>query len=379
MRVLIIPSWYFPHGSDEIGGRMFHELAIGLKEQGIDVHILFADFSRHAPFNKQININYEQGILTWRVSHFFPPKLTSLLIQSWIRKYVRALVKYIEAEGRPDLVHAQSYLAGMVCAELHRKSKIPFIITERVSTFITGRVPKRYESFIRDSFNKASGITCVSPGLKSYLLNYTNKPIEVIPNFYDPSVFYRDTGIQKFKKFTWLSVGEPAYVKGLDLLLNAYAKVRQKFHDVEMELILIDRIRGQKELVELSRQLGIDNQISWRGLISHTEVAGIMRQSHVLVSASRTETFGKSILEAQACGLPVVATKTDGASFILNSSEQGILVALNDVDALAKEMEEMCKEHSSYHSGAIVASVKSRFRKDVVMEKWKNYYSKILA
>ncbi len=379
MRVLIIPSWYFPQGSNEIGGRMFHQLAVGLKEKGIDARILFAEFSLNGPLTKEITVSKESGIPTRRISQWFPPKASSLLLKMWIRKYVAAVMQYIKKEGKPDILHAQSYMAGMVCAAVHRKTKIPFVLTERVSSFITGKIPDRHVPFIHDSFNSAAGITCVSPGLKSYLTKYTNKPIEVIPNFYDQSIFYRDSLIEKYKKFTWLSVGEPAYVKGLDLLLKAYAVVKQKLPDVDMQLILIDRIRGQQELIELSQQLNIENDITWAGLITQAQVAGVMRQSHVLISASRTETFGKTIMEAQACGLPVIATKTDGASFIINSTEQGELIELNDVDTLANAMMEMHQKYNLYKPENIVSAVESRFKEDIVIKEWINFYNKILS
>ncbi|MGB3077556.1 MAG: glycosyltransferase, partial [Saprospiraceae bacterium] len=378
MRVLIIPSWYFPQGSNEIGGRMFHQLAVGLKEKGIDARILFAEFSLQGPLTKEITVSKESGIPTRRISQWFPPKASSLLLKMWIRKYVAAVLQYIKKEGKPDILHAQSYMAGMVCAAVYRKTKIPFVLTERVSSFITGKIPDRHVPFIKDCFNSAIGITCVSPGLKSYLTKYTNKPIEVIPNFYDQSVFYHDLVIEKYKRFTWLSVGEPAYVKGLDILLKAYANVKQQLQNVEMQLILIDRIRGKQDLIELSQQLNIENDITWAGLISQAQVAGMMRQSHVLISASRTETFGKTIMEAQACGLPVIATKTDGASYIINSTDQGELIELNDVDALANAMVEMYQKYNSYKPAYIISAVESRFKEDIVISEWINFYNKIL-
>jgi len=379
MRVLIIPSWYFPLNSNEIGGRMFHAFALGLKEEGIDARILYAEFSPEAPFRKEINVSKEEGIRTYRIRQKFPPRVNSIIIRAWINKYVKAILAYMDIEGRPDLIHAQSYMAGMVCAELYRRTNIPFVLTERVSTFITGKIPLRHKSFIRDCFDSATAITCVSPGLKSHLTKYTKKPIEVFPNFYDPSIFYRDPVAEKYKKFTFLSVGEPAHVKGLDLLLKAYAKVRQKNQDVDMQLILIDRIHEQKQLMNLGKKLKIENEISWAGLISPELVAEIMRHSHILVSASRTETFGKTILEAQACGLPVIATKTDGASYIITSPAQGILIELNNVDELAHSMSEMYLNYTKYHPGSIVAAVKSRFKKDIVMEEWVNFYKRLLA
>lgn len=379
MQILIIPSWYFPPGTHEIGGRMFHQFAQGLMEQGIDARILFAEFSPGCPFKKEIRFDSEDGVPTWRIRQWFPPKLNSILIRLWIRKYVNVILTYIEQEGKPDIIHAQSYLAGLVCAEIHRKTNIPFILTERVSSFITGNIPSHHLSFIRDAFDAATAITCVSPGLKSNLKTHTKQSIEIIPNFYDPVIFYHDAIIPKYPKFTWVSVGEPAHVKGLDLLLKAFAIIKQKFTGKDLQLILIDRIRGKKGLLELSRRLNIQDEITWSGLISQVQIAGILRQSHVLISASRTETFGKAILEAQACGLPVIATKTEGATNILTYPEQGILTELNNADSLANAMADMYLHHASYNPKTIIASVESRFKKDIVIQQWKDIYNKVVT
>ena len=379
MHVLIIPSWYFPPETNEIGGRMFHHLASGLREKDIDARILFADFSPGSPFKKQVTFTEESGVPTWRVRQWFPPKFNKKMIEWWIGKYVNSILDYFEKEGIPDIIHAQSYMAGMVCAELNRRTKIPFILSERASSFITQNIPSRHASFIQNNLNAASAITCVSPGLKSYLAKYTNKPIEVIPNYYDPAIFYSDPNIPKYEKFTWVSVGEPAHIKGLDLLIKAFAKVKQQFINIEMQLILVDRIRGQQELIDLSKQLNIEKEISWIGLVSQVQVAGILRQSHVLISASRTETFGKAILEAQACGIPVVATKTDGATYIMSSQEQGIMVELNDIDALTHGMSEMYFNYQHYNPASILSHVESRFRKNIVIQQWIDLYTKIGA
>jgi glycosyltransferase involved in cell wall biosynthesis len=377
MRVLIIPSWYFPHGTNEISGRMFHHYALGLREKDIDARIFYGEFSPKCPFKKEVKFTTEEGVPTWRIRQWFPPKLNSFLVQGWVRKYGKSIMEYIDQEGEPDIIHAQSYMAGLVCAEIRWKTNIPFILTERVSSFISGNVPIQHSQLILDALNAANMITCVSPGLKSYLEYYTDRPIEVIPNFYDPTIFYNDPLVQKNKKFTWISVGEPAQVKGLDLLINAFAKIKQKLTDVDMQLILVDRINEQKELIQLSKQLNVENDITWTGLISQVELAVILRQSHVFVSASRTETFGKAILEAQACGLPVIATKTDGANFIMSSSEQGVLIKLNDVDVLSDAMIDMFSNYEKYNSEKIVNAVRLQFSKDIVVSQWINLFNKL--
>ncbi len=379
MHVLILPSWYFPADTQEIGGRMFHQLAFDLRQQGFDARILFAELNLSSPLRQESHFGIEEGVPTYRLRQWFPPKFHSLTINLWVRKYIRILRDYMDKEGKPDLIHAQSYLAGFIAAALNVKTGIPFIVTERLSLFITGEVPARYQRLIKETFKSASLITCVSPGLKKYLLPYTTLPVEVIPNYYNPDIFYPQSTVEKNKIFTWVTVGEPSYIKGLDILLHAYGAVRQQFPLAKMQLILIDRIKEKEELMKIADPYKISDEIIWDGLISQNKMADILRSSHVFVSASRVETFGKAILEAQACGLPVIATHTDGANYIITSPEQGRLVDANNVQHLVVAMIEMFNQYNNFSSEKISTSVGAQFKKEVVINQWKEIYNSLSA
>src|SRR5688500_12920113 len=143
MHVLILPSWYFPAGSQEIKGRMFHHHASALRKEGIDARILYAELNLKSPLKKTTSFIAEEGVPTWRANIWFPPKINSYLIRLWAEQYFRLLMEYIAIEGKPDVIHAQSYLTGIVAEVIKRKTGIPFIITERLSGFITGEISER--------------------------------------------------------------------------------------------------------------------------------------------------------------------------------------------------------------------------------------------
>jgi glycosyltransferase involved in cell wall biosynthesis len=208
---------------------------------------------------------------------------------------------------------------------------------------------------------------------------HARKPIKVIPNFYDEQIFYPDPSIQKNSTFTWVSVGEPANVKGLDILFHAFAALKEKMAKVQMQLILIDRIPEQEELIKLAQTLHIDQDLQWTGLIAQREIADILRKSHVLVSASRVETFGKAIIEAQACGIPVVATKTDGANYIMTSSQQGELAAIGSPESLMQAMGKVYAGYATYDPQAVHNIVERRFCKKTVILQWIKLYKSLLS
>lgn len=379
MHVLILPSWYFPPGTQEIAGRMFHHMAKGLREEGIDARLLYASYSIRGPFFKQTSYAIEEDVPTWRIDQFYPPKTNTFLVRFWINSYVSDILAYIRKEGKPDLIHAQSYLAASVCAALQKKVKIPFIYTERLSIFLLGRIPKHHYPFLPGCFEKASVITCVSPGLLSRMEPHAVIPIKVVPNFYDETIFYPDAKIEKHVPFTWVSIGEPAHIKGLDILLQAFAALKERIKQVPMRLVLVDRIPEKDELIKLAQSLNIDQDLTWTGLINQHEIADLLRRSHVLVSASRAETFGKAIIEAQACGIPVVATKTDGARYIITSTKQGEMAEIGSVISLMKAMEKMYAEYSSHDAQVIHELVNKRFSKKVVIRQWIALYKSVLA
>lgn len=377
MHVLILPSWYFPPGTQEIAGRMFHHLAKGLREEGIDARILYSDYSTKGPIFKKTTFNIEEDVPTWRTAQLFPPKGNAYFFRMWIKRCVADILRYIEKEGKPDLIHAQSYLAASVCAVLQGIMAVPFIYTERLSGFVLGTIPKHHYPFLPGCFERATAITCVSPGLLSLMEKHARKPIKVIPNFYDEQIFYPDPAVQKNNTFTWVSIGEPANVKGLDILFQAFAALKERLTDVPMQLILIDRIPEQEELIKLAQTLHIEQHLQWTGLIAQTEIAEILRKSHVLVSASRVETFGKAIIEAQACGLPVVATKTDGADYIVTSHQQGELAAIGSPESLMRAMGKVNASYADYDPKNIHSIVERRFSKKTVILQWIKLYKSL--
>ena len=377
MHVLILPSWYYTAGSEEISGRNFHQLAKALRDTGVDARILYAHYSPLNPLVRKQSFLVEDDVPTTRITQWFPPKIHTTVIKWWIKKCAGDVLAYVQMHGKPDLIHAQSYMGSLIANEVKNKIGVRFIYTEHLSAFIEQRIPSKYIKMIRESCDNAALITCVSPGLGAKLMAYVRRPITVVPNFYEPEIFYKNETIAKQEKFTWVSVGEPSHVKGLDILIKAFGIVRQRLPDNPMKLIMIDKINDKEKLLQLAATFGVSDDIEWQGLLKQNEIAFILRQSHVLVSASRVETFGTAIIEAQACGLPVAATHTDGAEYILQSSEQGLLAQAGDAGALAECMITVFANYNLYKPEKIIELVERRFSRNIVMNNWKDLYNQV--
>ncbi|MDQ3016569.1 MAG: glycosyltransferase [Bacteroidota bacterium] len=378
MYVLILPSWYFEADSDSIAGKNFHALALALVGQGIDARVYFAHYSMKGPAKMQMTSGIEEGVQTYRVRQWFPPKVHKYIINQWIEKYTDGLVNYFSEYGKPDILHAHSYQAAMVAESVKLKTGIPYVYTEHLSDFLHDHIPSAYRFLIKKGIQNADRITAVSPVLKENLLNYVSGNIDVIPNFYNSKIFIHKE-VDKHKTFTWVSVGEPAYVKGYDLLIKAFGKLYANIQGGSMQLILIDDIRDKPELEKLARECGVEQLIIWKSLLSPVELADVLQHSHVYISASRYETFGTAMVEAQACGLPVVATRTAGAEYILMSPDQGVLTETESVDSLLSGMRELFLKYSQYSYQKIGQIVFERFNREKITSQWIHLYKDVKA
>jgi glycosyltransferase involved in cell wall biosynthesis len=131
--------------------------------------------------------------------------------------------------------------------------------------------------------------------------------------------------------------GHLAPIKGPDLLLRAAAVVASRRDDVTFVVAGEDKSRSGENRGRLERlvgDLGLDGRVHLPGWVD--DVPALLSALDLCVSPSRSEPFGLSIIEAMACGVPVVATKSEGATEILEDGVTGLLVPLGDHEALAE-------------------------------------------
>jgi D-inositol-3-phosphate glycosyltransferase len=140
-------------------------------------------------------------------------------------------------------------------------------------------------------------------------------------------------------------VGRLDSVKGIDVLLRALSLLRQRLFHAEVPSLLViggEATPGEAErLACTASQLGIADLVSFIGPVPHHRLPSYYRAADLLVMPSLYESFGMSLLEAMACGIPVVATKVDGPSNFVRQGVTGLLVPVGDVTALAEAVERL--------------------------------------
>jgi len=126
--------------------------------------------------------------------------------------------------------------------------------------------------------------------------------------------------------------------KGIDILLLAFKKISEKYKDIN--LVLVGSDSRENRILNLIGRLALKNRVFIKSNIPKEELIRYYQHCKFLVLPSRFEPFGMVILEAFACGKPVIATKVGGIKDIVNI-ENGILVNPENVDELALAMEKL--------------------------------------
>jgi len=192
--------------------------------------------------------------------------------------------------------------------------------------------------------------------------------VEVIP---DPLAFEIDK-VSPLTNKRVIAVGRYVYQKGFDLLLQAWAKLEKLHTDWELAIYGMGDRTPYECLVE---ELHIDrNRCHLNGPTD--DIKQEYLNSSLFVFSSRFEGFGMVLIEAMACGLPVISFDCPcGPKDIVRHQEDGLLVPSGDVAELSDAIHQLLSDDALRHVMAKKAIVNvRRFELSEIAERWKNLY-----
>lgn len=265
---------------------------------------------------------------------------------------LRQFISFVRAvlQERPQLIvstltHANilAILAGLI-------ARVPVIpcehnmISEIIRTDGFGRTFGMLAApLVKALYRRCCRVVAVSEGIKDDLTGRFHIPpeiVEVITNPLDLERIESSSSLPPGQPFfdgnapVLLAAGRLVYQKGFDVLLRAFQSVRE--HE-EARLIIMGDGEERRSLEQLAVELGIAQSVSFCGFQQNPYA--FMKKADLFVLSSRFEGFPVVLLEALACGLPVVATDCRSGPFeILEGGKYGALVPAGDPETLSREI-----------------------------------------
>jgi Glycosyltransferase Family 4 len=179
MHILFIPSWY-PCTSADIVGSFFREQAIAIKKQGCKVGVIALQIrslrSRKllSIDNFRIRSTIDEGVNTYRKDCInWYPKITKGHKKLWQYYGLVLFKRYIDAHGKPDIIHVHSMLyAGVIAYEIFNQYQIPYVLTEHSTLFQRGMIRPSQLSLALSIASSAKRRFAVSASFATFLTSY---------------------------------------------------------------------------------------------------------------------------------------------------------------------------------------------------------------
>lgn len=259
-----------------------------------------------------------------------------------------ALVKYLRVAKPNAMLSALGHaniVAIWACSLARVSTRL--VVSERttLSVSVQNTTYKRSKFFpwlMKCFYPWADAIVAVSDGVADDLAQIIKLPRERITTIYNPVV--TPELLRKAKEpidHPWfrpteppviLGVGRLTRAKNFQTLIKAFSLVRK---ERPARLMILGEGEDRHELTELSRKLGIDADIDIPGFVDNPYK--FMANANVFVLSSRWEGLPGVLIQAMACGCPVISTDCpSGPAEILENGKYGKLVSVGDVAALAE-------------------------------------------
>ncbi len=328
----------------------------------------------------------EDSIHTIRV--YYKKVMNSIPLYSHFLKLLRYLLAwknalhiYKQKKGGPDIIHsAIVFPASIISRYLKYKWKIPYIISEHW----TGYLPEdgRYKGFLmrllaRITIKNASSVVTDSNRLKDRMqeLGLTNAYYS-IPNVVDVMQFNIPQTLQKNKIINFIHISSfDEEQKNVSGIIRTFAKVHADYHDATLTLVGDGEMRPF--LQKLSDSLTLGESVTFTGLKTGNELVELIQNSSAFILFSNYENMPCVMLEAMACGVPVIGTRTGDVPDVINS-KNGILVDARNEDQLKDAMVSIIKNKGQFNSLGIRNSIINKVSPAEIARQYLAVYNSVL-
>lgn len=259
-----------------------------------------------------------------------------------------ALVRWLR-ELRPKVILSDKDRVNRTALLARKLSGIAsrLVLSSGTTISIDLRHRGRFERWLqRNSMGRlyplADSVIVTSRGVAEDMAAYTGlgrERITVVPSPVVPDALFEDPQPRpdhpwfgERRKPVILAVGELGRRKGFDMLLQAFALLRER---VDARLVILGAGRQREELVSIASRLGISRDVDFAGFVSNPYA--FMAHADVMAFTSRWEGLGFVLIEAMSMGTPVVATDCpSGPAEILDGGRYGPLVPIDHAEQMAE-------------------------------------------
>lgn len=357
-KVLIVIPFFVPAFSYGWIVKVAYDHATWLIRQGFDVTVITTDVL-DAKRRNTIQEETIEGIKIFRFRNIsnFLAKFHNLYLPLWMKKWIKEYIGSYDIVHIHDIYNLPTYWAGKYANEQNIKYFIqPHGTLDQIR--IDSRKKGIKHSILRklkNIFDSADGWFALTEKEKEDIRNVTsNKDIFLLPNGVSLDE-YKNLKKRDLQKEFWLPestiifcfLGRIQFIKWLDISLKILAKYNQKFPNWRFLIIWPDE-GEENELIQLSKNLWIDEKIIWYWFEDTPKKYEYLASADLFLLTSRSEWFPMTLLESIACGLPIFITS---ACNLPEAHEKvGFVTDMDTIENTVDQLEYALKNKKAYRS-----------------------------
>lgn len=352
-------------GSRETGGMNVYvrELSRHLGSRGVAVDV----FTRRQERDVQEAVEFGENARVIHLDAGPPRTIDKYEVLHYLPQFAEGVWDFQRRTGRSyHLLHSHYWLSGPVATALAAEWQVPLVVMfhtlgqlkNRVSRNGSERENAERIEIERLSMLAADRVVAASPTDMEQMVDFygaLSSRIRVVPGGVNTATFHPfptdvarallGLGPGKLVLF----VGRIQQLKGIDLLLRAFARLvsdwsgedsprlmvvggRNPTDEADPEAVEMERLRI------LARDLGVQDRVTFQGAVPHSMLPTYYSAADVVVVPSLYESFGLVALEAMACGAPVVASRVGGLQWTVQDGRSGFLVRRREPGQFAAAM-----------------------------------------
>lgn len=346
------------------------ELGLELANRGHEVHfITYANPIRLPPDTPRVHY-HEVEVSTYPLFQYPPYSLA-----------LASRMAEVAEHHQLDLLHVHyaipHSISALLAQQMTENRRLPFITTLHGTDITLVGTDRSYFPITKFSIKRSDGITTISEYMRRRTVEFfgITKPIEVIHNFVNTELYHPDDKTHHGpRRIMHISNFRP--VKRVQDCIRVLAKVRE---EVDAHLYMAGDGPERSPAEYLARDLGVQDYVTFLGKQDHIE--RLLPTMDALHLPSEMEAFGLAALEAMACGVPPVATRTGGVPDLIRHGVDGFMEEVGAIEAQAARFIDLFSDPSQHEKMAVEArnSAETRFSTQLIIPQYEAFYQQICA
>lgn len=249
---------------------------------------------------------------------------------------------------KPDIIHFEWNFAAVDYLPLFDLLDCPIVISCRGSQIhVAPHNPENSNKVkkLPATFQRAAAVHCVSQAICEDAIKYGLDPKKawIIRPAVDPDFFVPNPeSIQATDNFRVITTGSLIWQKGHEYALQAINLLKDRHIDVRFTIIG-DGPERQRVLYTI-QDLGLEKEVQLVGSVPPAHVRDLLQQADIFLLSSLSEGISNAVLEAMACGLPVVTTDCGGMREAVTDGIEGFTVPVRDPETMAAALAKLARD-----------------------------------